>query len=415
MDTKNAAASTDFKDLLQEYGVSLPKVGDMIEGTVVNVGKSEVQVDINGIATGVVRGFELVDESGEYSDLSVGDTVLATVLDLENEHGSIELSFRSAGHKKAWDSLTVLMKSGEVIGAKIGEANKGGLMVTVGKIQGFLPVSQLSPEHYPRIQGGDKNKILERLKTYVGDTFEVKIIDINDEEEKLIVSEKAVWEEKQRDVISSYKVGDTVEGAVTVITDFGVFVEFGEGLEGLVHISELAWQRIEDPHDIVKRGQVIKAEIIKIEGSKIFLSMKKLIKDPWSGVTERYSVGMRVKGKVLKINSFGLFVELDPDIHGLAHISELSNKSISDPHDIAKIGDVLDFAIVSIKPEEHRLGLSIKALSQSAKAGGEKAATEKSAEEKAAKAPVEARKETIEEKPVAEEAPEKTTDTAPAE
>ncbi|MDO8571536.1 MAG: S1 RNA-binding domain-containing protein [bacterium] len=353
-----------FKDLLEEYSAKLPKVGDVIVGNVISVSKNEVQVDIGGIASGVARGYELVDESGEYSNLKVGDEVSATVLEIENENGMIELSFRSAGHKKAWDKLRELMQSAVITQVRILEANKGGLLVMCGNVQGFMPVSQLSPEHYPRIQGGDKNRILDRLKTYVGQLFDAKVIDINEEEDKLIVSEKAAWEDKQRDVISSYKVGDVIEGTVTVITDFGVFVQFGENLEGLIHISEIAWQRIDDPKEVVRSGQKVKAEIIKIDGSKIFLSMKKLITDPWKDVETRYKVGTPVKGKVLKVNPFGLFVELDPEIHGLAHISELSDKPITDTNQIAKPGDVIEFQIVSIEPKEHRLGLSIKALSR---------------------------------------------------
>ncbi len=362
--TTELKSSNDFKDLITQHSAQYPKVGDLVTGMVVSMGKNEVQVDIGGYAIGVARGHELIDESGEYSQLAVGDEVSATVLDLENEMGALELSFRSAGHKKAWDKLTVLLESGEITQTKVVEANKGGLMVTVGNIQGFLPVSQLCPEHYPRIQGGDKSKILERLKQYIGEIFETKIIDVNEAEERLIVSEKAAWEVRQKDVISKYHVGDIIEGRATVITDFGVFIEFGDGLEGLVHISELAWQRIEDPKDVIKSGQEVRAQIIKIDGSKIFLSMKRLIEDPWMRVKQQWSVGQRVTGKVLKVNPFGLFVELSPDIHGLAHISELSTKAISDPHEIAKAGEVREFQIVSIEPEEHRLGLSIKALSQ---------------------------------------------------
>lgn len=361
-ESATAPEREEYKQLIQEHGAQLPKVGDMVEGTVIGMGKNEVQVDINGIASGIVRGYELIDESEEYSTLSIGDHVIATVLDLENETGAMELSFRSAGHKKAWDRLSGLVKAGDIVQVQITEANKGGLMVVLGKTKGFLPVSQLCPEHYPRIQGGDKNKILDRLKTYVGQTFDVKVIDVNEQDEKLIVSEKSVWEERQKDVIGSYKLGDIIEGTITVITDFGAFVEFGEGLEGLVHISEIAWQRIDDPRDVVTRGQKIKAQIIKIDGSKIFLSMKNLIADPWKHVAEKYVLGQKVTGKVLKINPFGLFVELDHDIHGLAHVSELSSKPDVNPFDVANIGDELTFRIVSIKPEEHRLGLSIKAL-----------------------------------------------------
>ncbi len=353
--------SPNFKKLLQEEdAIHIPKAGDLIKGKIISITRSEVRIDINGVKTGVVRGRELFDESSEYSNLRVGDDVEATVLEQENEKGEVELSFRFAGHQRAWDGLIEFMKNKQIVATRITDANKGGLMIRVGQIAGFLPVSQLSPEHYPRVPGGDKNKILERLKDYIGKDFEVKIIDVNEGENKLIVSEKAAWEEKQHSVISKYKIADVIEGSVTAVTDFGVFVEFGEHLEGLIHISELAWQRIDNPRDIIKEGEKIKAEIIGMEGSKIFLSSKKLKKDPWEGIEKKYAIGQSVKGKILKINPFGLFVELDSDIHGLAHISEISNEPVSDLSKIVAIGDMKEFKILSIEPKNHRLGLSLK-------------------------------------------------------
>jgi len=367
-EAKNASDSktSQLKKMLAEGDfIKIPKVGDIIKGKIIDISRSEIRLDIEGLTTGIVRGREFYDESSEYSTLKVGDEVEATVIELENENGEMELSFRFAGHQKAWDNLTGLKDKGDIVKATIIDANKGGLMVRVGKVPGFLPVSQLMPEHYPRVPGGDKNKILDRLRSYIGSDFDVKVIDLDEGEEKLIVSEKACWEEKQKDVIASYKVGDIVEGKITAVTDFGVFVEFGEDkLEGLVHISELAWQRIDDPADFVKVGDKIKAEIINVEGSKIFLSMKKLKDDPWKDVDQKYKNGQTVKGKVLKVNPFGLFVELDPDIHGLAHISELSDKPVTEVTEIAKPGDVLDFKILSIEPANHRLGLSLKALKE---------------------------------------------------
>ncbi len=356
-------SGSQLKKILAEGDfIKIPKVGDIIKGKVIDIGKSEVRIDIDGLTTGVVRGREFFDESKENSDFKVGDEVEATVIDLENENGEMELSFRSAGHQKAWDALSEILGKGEIVQVEITDANRGGLMVRLGKVSGFLPVSQLMPEHYPRVPGGDKNRILERLKSYVGQKFETKVIDVNEGEDKLIVSEKAAWEEKQKDVISGYKVGDIVDGKITAVTDFGVFVEFGQNLEGLIHISELAWQRIDDPSDLFKVGDIVKAEIIKIEGSKIFLSTKKLKEDPWQNVDKKYQAGQVVEGKVLKVNPFGLFVELDPDIHGLAHISELSEKPVTDTREIAKPGDTLKFKILSIEPANHRLGLSLKAL-----------------------------------------------------
>jgi small subunit ribosomal protein S1 len=387
--------SQQLKKLLTEGDfIKIPKVGDIVKGKIIDISRSEIRIDIESLTTGIVRGREFFDESSEYSDLKLGDEVEATVLELENENGEMELSFRSAGHQKAWDGLSFLRDGGQIVKATITDANRGGLMVRVGKISGFLPVSQLMPEHYPRVPGGDKNKILERLKSYIGKDFEVKIIDVNEAEEKLIVSEKASWEEKQKDVIASFKVGDVVEGKVTAVTDFGVFVEFGEEkLEGLVHISELAWQRIDNPSDFVQVGDTINAEIINIENSKIFLSMKKLKQDPWQAVGAKYKVGQIVSGKILKINPFGLFVELDPDIHGLAHISELSDKPIADISEVAKIGDTKDFRILSIEPNQHRLGLSLKLkedkAAKAAPAAAEPADAE-AAEPKAKKAKKEA-------------------------
>ncbi len=360
--------NSEFAKLISDSKyLQFPKIGEVIKGTVISASKSEVKLDIGGVKTGIVRGRELYNESEEYGNLKLGDTVEATVIELENENGEIELSFRYAGQQKAWKNLRNLMKSEEVVPAKITDANKGGLMVKVGHVSGFLPVSQLIPEHYPRVEGGDKNKILEFLRKFINQDLQVKIIDADEKEDKLIVSEKAAWEEAQEKAVSQYKVGDKIKGKITAVTDFGAFVEFGEKMEGLVHISELAWQRIDDPRDFVKVGDKVEAEIINIENTKVFLSMKKLQKDPWAEVTEKYKIGDKVKGTVIKANPFGLFVELDEDIHGLAHISELSDKSITDLNEIAQPGEVLDFKIISIEPESHRLGLSLKALKNKTK------------------------------------------------
>lgn len=337
-----------------------PKVGEIIEGNILSIAKTEVKIDIDGLGIGVVRGREIQDMSGDYSDLKIGDKVSATVLDMENENGEMELSFSSAGQKKAWEGLQTLAQENSIVSVKITAANKGGLMTKVGKVAGFIPVSQLSPEHYPRVEGGDKNKILEKLNKLIGVALDVKVIDVSEKEEKLILSEKAAWEEKQKSTLAAYKVGDLVEGKVTGHVDFGVFVEFGSGLEGLVHISELAWQRIDNPADIVKVGDKVKAQIISIDGSKISLSMKKLQEDPWKKAAAKYSIGQMVKGKVLKVTPFGLFVELDSEIHGLAHVSELSDTPVTNVEDVAKPGQEMEFKIISIEPQNHRLGLTRK-------------------------------------------------------
>lgn len=348
--------------LEQTSSIALPNVNDIVQGVVISAAKNEVYIDINGLVVGVVRGPELFDESGDFSNLKIGDVVTATVLELENENGELELSFRQAGHKKAWEKLETMQGGNEVVDAQIVDANKGGLIVRVGRVSGFLPVSQLSVEHYPRVEGGNKAKILERLQTYINQHFRVKVIDVDEVDEKLIVSEKMAKAEQQQEKIAHYKVGDNIAGKVTGVVDFGAFIEFGDNLEGLVHISEIAWQRIDDPKEYLKVGDEVKAQIIAIDNGKISLSVRNLIADPWLEVAGRYKIGEVVRGKVLKLNPFGAFVELDSDIHGLAHISELSYRKLNAPSEILKIGDVYDFKIISIEPGKHRLGLSYKSL-----------------------------------------------------
>ncbi|NCC70247.1 S1 RNA-binding domain-containing protein [bacterium] len=346
--------SKDFKNL--------PKVGELVDGKVLYTSKKEVLIDINGITVGVIRGYELYDESGETEGIKVGDEVSATVMEEENELGQVELSFRHTGHKKAWDKLEKVQKTEEIVDALVTDANKGGLMVKVGGVMGFLPVSQLAPEHYPRVEGGSKTKILEKLSSFIGKNIKVKVLDATEAEDKLIVSEKETVRERQEKIISKYKVGDIIEGEISGVVSFGAFVEFDDGLEGLVHISEIAWQRIDDPNDYLTEGQKVKTKIIEIDDSKISLSIKQLIEDPWVGVEEKYKIGSIVKGKVLKTNPFGVFIQLDQDIHGLAHISELSDKIVRDVNDIVEIGKTYDFKVLSVEPKEHRLGLSMKAV-----------------------------------------------------
>lgn len=350
------------KILTSKESRAIPKMGDLVEGKIINISKNEIHLDLSGLTTGVIRGPEICDESGEYKNIKIGDKILATVLELENEKGEMELSLKEASHKKAWERLEQIMSKEEIIEVKIFDANRGGLMVKLGQLIGFLPTSQLSPEYYPRVQDGNKNKILEKLRPLINKTLKVKIIGVDEKENKLIVSEKELWEKKQKQDLKNYKLGDIIEGTVSGLANFGIFVKFGKNLEGLVHISELAWQRIDHPRELFKVEGKVKAEIISVEEGKISLSIKKLIPDPWKKAIKKYKIGDIVKGKVLKINPFGLFIELDKNIHGLAHISELSSKPIKDPHQVAKIGDIVNFKILSIEPEDHRLGLSLRAL-----------------------------------------------------
>ncbi len=350
--------NSEFAKLLEKDQIAIPQVGETITGKIISASKSEVKLDINGVMTGIIRGRELYFDASDYAKLPAGEEIEATVIDTDNENGELELSFRHAGEQKAWINLQESYSSKTNMKVRVLDANKGGLIVSLGQITGFLPVSQLAPENYPRVSGGDKTKILEKLKTLVGSELEVRVMTLDEEEKKLIVSEKDAWQDKQKDIISRYQVSSVVEGSITAITGFGLFINFDNNLEGLIHISELAWQRIDDINELYKIGDTIKAEIISIDGSKIFLSAKKLIDDPWKNVGKKYAVGQKVTGLVLKVNPFGLFVELDNDIHGLAHISQLSLNPGQKITDTYTPNTQAEFTIISLEPENHRLGLA---------------------------------------------------------
>ncbi len=362
-------APSPMEELLSKHVVEIPEVGDVIQGTIMYVASSYALIDLGPLGTGIVLGKEMRDGLGPEGKLKLGTVVTATLMDYENEDGYIELSIREASYEKSWEDIEHKLTNREVVITKVADANKGGLMIEVNGIAGFLPVSQLSSEHYPRVEDGDKNKILDLLKKLIGQEINVRILDADRESEKLIVSEKAAQSEKERELINLLKVGDIVTGEVSGVVDFGAFVKFSppvredgkkptEKLEGLVHISELAWQLIDDPREMIKTGDAVEAKIIGIEETRISLSMKALKKDPWDTVLEKYKVGDVVSGKVDKINHFGAFVYLDKDIHGLAHVSEFQDiypgKKIEE---VFKQGETYTWSILSIEPRSHRMGL----------------------------------------------------------
>ncbi len=359
----------DLSTLLTEDSIHIPQVGDVVKGIVINVSSNHALVDLGPLGIGVVLGKEMKSGLGGNAKLRVGEEVGATLTSMENEDGDIEISIREASYEKSWEDLQEKLLNKTVVETKVLDANKGGLMIELNGIMGFLPVSQLANEHYPRVEDGDKNKILELLKALIGETVNVRILDTDRENEKLIVSEKAAQSERDRELINRLRVGDEIEGEVSGVVDFGAFIKFdaptgedgkkaGQKLEGLVHISELAWQLIDDPREIVKTGDHVQAKVIGIEDTRISLSMKALKEDPWTKVSERYAVTQTVSGKVDKINHFGAFVYLDRDIHGLAHVSEFHDIYPGRKmEDIFRVGETYDWKILSIEPRAHRMGL----------------------------------------------------------
>ena len=347
-----------MKDLLEKNNLLRPgKIGDIAGGTIVGAGQSTIYIDLGPIGTGIIFGREFYQAKTELKKMQIGDKVFSKIVDLENEDGYIELSLSEAGKEIGWDKLRKIKENDEIIKVKILGANKGGLIAEVEGIQGFLPVSQLAPEHYPRVEGADKTKILQKLQQLIGSDLEVKIFDVNPQEEKLIFSEKATDTEKLKEILKNYKMDDVVEGEITGVVDFGAFMKFAD-LEGLIHISELDWQLIENPSEIVKVGEKVKAKIIEITGDgRVSLSLKALKKDPWVGIEEKYKKGDEIKGTVTKFNIFGAFVEIEPRIQGLCHISEFGTKAKME--ESLQVGKNYKFQILQIDPAEHRMTLKL--------------------------------------------------------
>ncbi len=355
---KQQKQQKSMKELLQTRDQpQMPKVGDIVEGKILEIGPHRIWVDLGPIGTGEIFSREIYGGLSDPKKLKVGDKISASLIDLENEEGFLELSLRRASEKLAWQKLFEIREKDEVVLVKILQANPGGLTCEIKGIPAFIPVSQLSPEHYPHA-GGDREKILRKLKEFISKDFKVKIIDLNRREGKIIASEKEAETEKIRQKIKQWKVGDMVEGKVKGVVDFGIFVGFGKGLEGLVHISEISWQQINDPHKIAKVDDKIKTEIIAIDNGRVSLSMKALKKDPWIEAKKKYKVGKKLEGKVTRINPFGAFVELDKSIQGLIHVSEFGSQE-REMRDALKVGKSYKFKILSFEPEEHRLGLAL--------------------------------------------------------
>jgi len=272
----NNITKEKFNKLVKDHMNNLPKNGDIVKGKILSIDNHEIIIDIEGFTTGVIRGPELKNLPEEYQQAKLGDEIEAAVIDLENERGQLELSVKTALSEVAWSFIKRVYKNQEVIEVKINSVNKGGLLASIKGVQAFLPVSQLIPAHYPKVEGGDKKKILKKLKAFVGQKLSVKIISASEEEEKVIISEKKAWEEIQKEQLKKYEIGDQVDGKISAITYFGAFVQFDDGLEGLIRSAEIPKEKPDQKiSDIVQVDQEVKPKITAIKGSKVFLSLKK--------------------------------------------------------------------------------------------------------------------------------------------
>lgn len=364
--------------LSESPDLEVPQPGSIINGKVITVDKKCIMVDINGVLTGIVAGREIKDALETAKELKPGAEISACVLESENEEGLVVLSLRRASQEKTWTKFLKAYEENASFKVKANEANKGGLLLEIDGIKGFIPVSQLAPLHYPRVNGADSAKILSRLQKLVGIELTVKIISIDKENGKLILSEKEAFATERNSALGNLNVGDLVEGTISGIVKFGIFVAF-EGLEGLVHISEIAWGHVKDAHDYGKLGDRVKVKIIGIEGDKISLSMKQLTSDPWAEITSKYKIGDKIHGKITRLAQFGAFVELTDEINGLIHSSEIPGDP-ADPADVLKVGQEVEARVIELNLDEKRVGLSLKDESASAPKAEE--ASEESEEDK---------------------------------
>lgn len=350
------AATITMDELLANEEAHLKQVtqGEVIDGKVLSVRKHEILIDLGPQGVGLVPR----REAGFSKNLNEGDEVTASIVDTELENGYVLLSLRKAAKDKGWDELLVKLESGEIIEVSPYDANRGGLLVEYDGVRGFLPVSQLSAEHYPRVGSNDKDEILQRLNVLINKTLKVRILDADRKANKLIFSEKEAVKEGLAARFEKLAVGDSVKGVATGVVDYGIFVNV-EGIEGLVHISEISWERVNNPSDYVKVGQTIDAKIIAIDKDRLSLSMKQLTEDPWLSEVEQFNAGDTVDGTVTRITPFGAFVQISPAVEALVHVSELGGGDGVDPEKVFTLNERKQFVVLGVEKENRKISLGL--------------------------------------------------------
>lgn len=351
------AAITMDELLAQENAAHRVVTGDVIEGTVLSLKKHEALVDLGAQGVGMVPRREI----GFNRNLKEGDTVTASVVEPELDNGYSLLSLRKAAKDRGWDEVAAIQESGDIIEVQPYDANRGGLLIEYEGVRGFLPVSQLSAEHYPRVGSADKDEILQRLNALTSQTLKVRILDADRKNNKLIFSEKEAVKDGLAARFEKLTIGDTVTGVVTGVVDFGVFVNV-EGIEGLIHISEISWERVNNPADYVKVGQTVEAKIIAIDKDRLSLSLKQLSEDPWLHEVEQFKKGDEVEGTVTRITPFGAFVQISPSVEALIHVSELGKEQADiDPEKAFKLNERKTFKVLEVDKENRKISLGLSA------------------------------------------------------
>ncbi len=334
---------------------SKPEVDSLVEGPVISVEKSSVYVDLSPFGAGIIYGREFINAKDIIKKISVGDIIKAKVVETENEDGYVELSLKEAKQALTWSEAEKAIKEKTVMSLEIKDANKGGLILDWQGIQGFLPASQLKADHYPRVLDSDKDKILKELKKLVGQQISVMIISTLPKEGKLIFSEKDNNPEEKKEILSKYTVGEELECTVAGIVDFGVFLKLEDGLEGLVHISELDWGLVEDPRNLYKVGDQVRAKVIEIKDGKISLSIKALKENPWKEFEGKLKKGDIIKGVVIKYNKHGALVSIREGVAGLVHNSTFPTEAKL--REKLELGKNYNFQITLFEPKDQKMTL----------------------------------------------------------
>src|SRR5487761_1116908 len=351
----NVSATITMDELLSSSQLDSLQQGDVVEGEITAVKKNEVWIDLGAQGVGVVMRREI----GYGQQLEEGQTITVSVIDPEMDEGHALLSMKRAVKDRGWDELQRVHEANEIIDIEPYDANRGGLLVELEGIRGFLPVSQLAAGHYPRVSGADKDEILQKLHALVNKTLRVRVLDVSRKDNKLIFSEKEAVKVDTQARFSELHVGDEVEGVVTGVIDFGAFVNV-DGIEGLVHISEISWERVDNPRNYVKVGETLKAKIIAIDKDRLSLSLKQMSEDPWLEQVKAFKAGDMVEGKVTRITPFGAFVQLSPSVEALVHVSEMGADDSVDPEKIFQLNENKKFKVLDIDTENRKIALSLK-------------------------------------------------------
>jgi small subunit ribosomal protein S1 len=351
-------------DFLLGEELNLPTVGETRPGWIVEHRNNEILVDIGAKSEGIIPGHELeMLDSEARKVLAVGNQVLVYVVDPEDKNGNIILSYAKANEERDWITAAELLESQEIYQSKVVGYNRGGVLVKIGQVRGFIPNSQLRRDR--QINGQKSSE--ELLQQLVGKTIYTKVIEVDRERNRLILSERAadkeVREAKRADLLTRLQEGDVCEGRVVNLADFGAFVDIG-GIEGLVHLSELIWKRISSPAEKLQLGNVVQVYVLSVdrERQRLALSIKRLEPDPWTEIDKLYQIGQLVAAAITKLTKFGAFARLNDqyELEGLIHISELSEDHVNHPREVVKPSQEVTVRIIRIDPEQRQLGLSLK-------------------------------------------------------